>query len=156
MKRRAFLYTCTAFIALAGRAHSASFADLIVEQLTQQGFADIEVETTWLGRVRIVASRTDGLREIILNPRTGEILRDLWTTADGQTALALVEPVGSRASSTQSDQSEDSSGDQSEDDDQPSLSQEDINGADDSNDPTETRSDDASETETEDTSDDDN
>ena len=80
-------------------AQAASFAEDIVAQLTQQGFRDIAQETTWLGRVRIVATRSDGVREIILNPLTGEILRDLWTTPQGNTAYALVDPVGSKAGS---------------------------------------------------------
>ncbi|MEI6799459.1 MAG: hypothetical protein WCO04_09630 [Pseudomonadota bacterium] len=80
---------------IAMPAFSASFADAIVAQLTVQGFTNISVQTTWLGRVQILALRSDGQREIILNPRTGEILRDLWTAAQGQTAYALIDPVGS-------------------------------------------------------------
>ncbi len=112
MKRRIFLSTCTAFLALAGQAQASSYADAIVAQLTQQGFADIALETTWLGRVRIVASRSDGVREIILNPNTGEILRDLWTAAEGQVAYSLVDPVGAKTvPETPSAQSEDNAAD---------------------------------------------
>ena len=96
MYRRTFLSFGLAFVACATQAFSASFADAIVAQLTTQGFTKISVETTWLGRVQILAQRSDGQREIILNPRTGEILRDLWTAAQGQTAYALIDPVGSK------------------------------------------------------------
>jgi hypothetical protein len=102
MNKRTFLSTGLAFSAMGTRAFSASYEEAIVAQLTQQGFAQIVVETTWLGRVRILATRPDGLREIILNPRTGEILRDLWTAAEGQTAYALVDPVGSKGASSAS------------------------------------------------------
>lgn len=96
MYRRTFLSLGLAFVACATQALSASFADAIVAQLTAQGFRNISVQTTWLGRVQILALRTDGQREIILNPRTGEILRDLWTAAQGQTAYALIDPVGAQ------------------------------------------------------------
>lgn len=96
MIRRTFLATGIAALALANPGSAASFADSIVAQLRRQGFVKISSETTWLGRVRIVATRFDGVREIIVNPRTGEILRDLWTTAEGQTAYSLVDPVGSK------------------------------------------------------------
>lgn len=59
-------------------ALAQGFADSVVGQLRAQGFDHVNVERTLLGRVRIRADHTDGTREIILNPRTGEILRDLW------------------------------------------------------------------------------
>ncbi len=96
MYKRTFLSFGLAFVACATQALSASFADAIVAQLTAQGFSNISVQTTWLGRVQILALRSDGQREIILNPRTGEILRDLWTAAQGHTAYALIDPVGSK------------------------------------------------------------
>ena len=59
--------------------------DAITHQLRDQGFSRIEVSRTLLGRTRIVAHSGDGEREIILNPNTGEILRDLWEPKDGGT-----------------------------------------------------------------------
>lgn len=76
--------TIWAQFGLPGPAYAASFADQIVAQLSDQGFADIEVERTWLGRTRILAERGGAQREIILNASTGEILRDLWLTDDGK------------------------------------------------------------------------
>jgi len=96
---------------LATPARAASYADAIVAQLSAQGFADVLVDTTWLGRVRIVATRSDGVREIILNPRTGEILRDLWTTAQGQTAYSLIDPVGSKGAPASGDLGQSTSSD---------------------------------------------
>ena len=84
MKRRIFLNGLGAVAALqlglAAAAFAATAADQIVAQLRDQGFTEIEVEQTWLGRTRIVAERGNASREIILNPSTGEILRDLWLT----------------------------------------------------------------------------
>lgn len=50
----------------------------IVNSLTAQGYVGIRVSETWLGRLRIFASRDGLLREIILHPTSGEVLRD-WT-----------------------------------------------------------------------------
>lgn len=88
MKRRTLLTrlgVVTALqLGLAAAAFAASAADQIVAQLRGQGFAKIEVEQTWLGRTRILAERGNASREIILNPNTGEILRDLWLTKSGK------------------------------------------------------------------------
>lgn len=94
MKRRQFLLGLagtTALAALAGPALAVSYADQVISQLTKLGFSGISVETTWLGRIRIVGTRGDGMREIILNPRTGEILRDVWSpvSSDGVRRLVL-------------------------------------------------------------------
>lgn len=86
MKRRLFLFglaTASVLAVVAGPALAASYAEDVVAQLNQLGFSDITVETTWLGRIKVVASRTDGVREIVLNPRTGEILRDVWMPVSG-------------------------------------------------------------------------
>ena len=65
-------------------ALAQTFVEQIVTQLREQGFESIEVERTLLGRTRIAALRSDGSREIVLNPNTGEILRDLWTSTSGR------------------------------------------------------------------------
>ena len=81
MKRRLFLLgltTAAALLMTGGAALAASFSEDVVAQLVRLGFSDITAETTLLGRVRIVAHRGDGVREIVLNPRTGEVLRDTW------------------------------------------------------------------------------
>ena len=81
MKRRDFLFglaSTATLVATAGSALAATFTEDVVTQLVKLGFSDITASTTLLGRVRILATRADGVREIILNPRTGEILRDTW------------------------------------------------------------------------------
>ena len=84
MQRRKLLFgLISVMVPLATCAFAATFADDVIAQLSQQGFTGISTETTWLGRVRILAERTDGQREIVLNPRTGEILRDIWTGVSG-------------------------------------------------------------------------
>lgn len=78
MKRRMLLAVGLAVVLSGQAALAQSFTDSVVDQLRQQGFDRIEVERTLLGRTQIVAQGKGGRREIIFNPRTGEILRDLW------------------------------------------------------------------------------
>lgn len=75
--------TLAAQTLLALPAFAASYVDQILAQLRAQGFENIEVETTWLGRARIAAVRGGVNREIVVNPTTGEVLRDLWLSASG-------------------------------------------------------------------------
>jgi hypothetical protein len=87
MKRRQILVGgMVAFavqLAASVPAFAATYLEQIVSQLQGQGFTDIEIESTWLGRTRIQAKRGDVGREIVLNPNTGEILRDLWLSDTG-------------------------------------------------------------------------
>lgn len=123
MKRRQFLLSLASCLAAGLPAVAASVSDDIVAQLVKQGFTDIKVETTWLGRIRILAQRNGGIREIVVNPRTGEILRDLWTAADGTSRSAsIVDDVddtrgtGSEGSAPDADSSDNGSGSGSQDD----------------------------------------
>jgi hypothetical protein len=66
-------------------AQTQSLTASIESQLRQQGFSTIVVSTTWLGRTRIDATSPSQKREIVINPRTGEILRDYWHPVSGAT-----------------------------------------------------------------------
>ena len=85
--KRALLTTClAAFAALASPAAAEDAGqrvqDAIVAQLSAQGFTHVRISSTFLGRVRIYATGPGASREIIFNPRTGEILRDYWDDDD--------------------------------------------------------------------------
>lgn len=72
-------------VALACTISPAWGSDLVTSvtrQLLKQGYSDISTSQTWLGRTRIIAIGDDSRREIIVNPRTGEILRDFWQDLD--------------------------------------------------------------------------
>jgi hypothetical protein len=86
MHRRPLILTLAIWSLTATFAQAESSADQITRQLRDQGFSQITVAQTWLGRTRIVGQSKTGQREIILNPRTGEILRDLFTQADGKSS----------------------------------------------------------------------
>ena len=100
------------------------YSERIVQQLEEQGFKGISTERTWLGRTRIVAEGRDGQREIIVNPNTGEILRDLMLTAnaggDGNGNLVNV----SGESDDDDSRDEDDSSDNNDDGDSSDVSSE--------------------------------
>lgn len=68
-------------LALAALAARAETQAEIVAQMQAEGYRSIEVSTTWLRRVRIVAEGGAGLREVVIDPRNGEVLRDFTDRA---------------------------------------------------------------------------
>lgn len=76
---------------LAMPASAAPTIDEIIAQLQAQGYTDVTVSRTWLGRTRIEAESTTHEREIVFNQRTGEILRDFWVELDAEDEHGLSE-----------------------------------------------------------------
>lgn len=83
MNRRYLLtrFGAGAVIALLGATPALARDDTgaVVDQLHRLGYGKVTVSRTILGRVRITAERDSVQREIVLDPRSGEILRDLST-----------------------------------------------------------------------------
>lgn len=130
MRCRPFLLSLCLALSVASAAMAQSYADDLVKQLSGQGYADISVETTFLGRVRIVAQGEGGHREIILNPRTGEILRDLWIAAGGAAPkVTIVDHSSSGSGTGRDDGGDDNSGSGSGDDDDNSGGDDDNSGS---------------------------
>lgn len=71
----------------AGPALADSVSDNIVAQLQTQGFRNVSTERTWLGRTRIIAEGAAGQREIVVNPNSGEILRDMFVESRGGSGM---------------------------------------------------------------------
>ncbi len=67
---------------LTGPAYAEDFVTEIVSELRSQGYTSVVVEHTLLARAQIRASRGGATREVVVNPRTGEILRDLRIHGD--------------------------------------------------------------------------
>jgi len=119
MKRRKFLAGLLCGLIAATPAAAQDYVEDIVSQLREQGFSNILQESTLLGRVRIMASSGDGQREIILNPLTGEILRDLWIPAEGSTLkIAIVEGTGTSSGTGSSGSGVSGGGDDDEEDEE--------------------------------------
>lgn len=116
MKRREFIMLSLSAVVTAGAAMAQSVQELIVEQLIEQGFSEITVGRTLLGRIRIVATSAEFRREIIIHPRTGEILRDYWEALDGSAASARIASPKSSVDGSD-DETEHDAGDAPEEDD---------------------------------------
>lgn len=76
MRRPTFSLLLPALLALVPTAACADRQGEIIAELQSEGYANIEVGRTWLRRVRIVAEGPMGAREIVIDPRNDEILRD--------------------------------------------------------------------------------
>ena len=78
MKRRAFITgLAAAGLVLPLGAVAQDAQTRVIQRLQRDGYRNIRVSRTFLGRIRIVARGVPGEREIILNPSTGAILRDV-------------------------------------------------------------------------------
>ena len=71
-----FLLAMLAMGGLASSALAMSVEQRLVVSLKAQGYVILEDGYTWLGRLRIVAENSQYHREIVVNPETGEVLRD--------------------------------------------------------------------------------
>ncbi|MFV0299943.1 MAG: hypothetical protein ACK5IP_03510 [Paracoccus sp. (in: a-proteobacteria)] len=81
-------------LGLAGGAAQAApddYAAQVVRQLSDQGYRQIEVRRSLLGKLIVTGSRPGLKREIVIDPRNGELLRDLVRRSGG--ALGGVKPV---------------------------------------------------------------
>lgn len=112
----------------------------ITQQLAAQGYDQIKVSKTFLGRVRVEAQRKGLEREIIFNPRTGEILRDYWEVEEDDEGDWLLGGGSSkdREASNGDDPDEEDSDDPEEEDDE----EEDIDAGEDEGDDEDDDSDD--------------
>lgn len=114
---RRWLLACLFSVALSGAATSGPVEDGIVRQLRQQGFGEIQVSRTWLGRSRIVSRRGELFREIIVNPLTGEILRDYWRTRHERGGPSLFNPPSGGGGAGALEDDDDDDGDDRDDGD---------------------------------------
>jgi hypothetical protein len=111
MKRRDFVSGLVAAAILSGPVLAQDYVASVISQLERMGFRIVRQERTLLGRVRIVGTRGDGRREIIINPNSGEILRDFWSPTSGGNSTSTIIDDKSRNSGSGS------GGDDDDDDD---------------------------------------
>lgn len=96
MRRLTLPIVLPALLALWPGAARADRQSEIIAELKSEGYADIEVGRTWLRRVRIVAAGPRGAREIVIDPRNDEILRDYETPAAAPADGGLYRGEGDR------------------------------------------------------------
>lgn len=82
MNRRVFLLSSAGALLLANTAFAAaSHEEGVARALIGQGYRITSRRRTWLGRVRFTAEKGRIEREVVLDPSSGEILRD-YSSAD--------------------------------------------------------------------------
>lgn len=108
----------------AAPAFAQSFQDQYVQQLQEQGFTQISVQRTLLGRVRIVALSDEYRREIVFIPSTGTILRDYWIELEEHDDdehdddYRLFDPSGGSGGEDDDDHDDDDDDDDEDDDEE--------------------------------------
>jgi hypothetical protein len=112
MKRHLSVVSAMLLLAATAPAFAATdYAAQVVAQLKSLGFDEIGVSRTLLGRTRIMAATDRGYREIVLDPRTGEILRDLWQEGRGDHGDRSGAGGGSQGNGGEGDKDHDGGGD---------------------------------------------
>lgn len=80
LKRIVFILVLATAMPVAQPVFANPIADSAVSQLRKQGYSDIQVQRTLLGRIRITATSETYTRELVIHPITGEIMRDRWSS----------------------------------------------------------------------------
>lgn len=121
MNRRLFMTTALGgVLGLAGMAEAQTVVDRVVSSLQRSGYDNISVTRTLLGRTRITGQRGQLTREIVLNARTGEVLRDIIIGTDGGAVSAGLLDDGDRDDDgIPDDEDDDPTGDGDTSDDDP-------------------------------------
>jgi hypothetical protein len=114
------LIICIGLIGLPHFAAAQSVEDQVVAQLQEQGFSGIEVHRTFLGRLRFTAESGHFYRELVINPQTGEVLRDYIRRLednDGDKVPRILIPNRTSSEENDDDDEDDDDGDDDDDDD---------------------------------------
>ncbi len=73
---RGLFLSALLLIGLTLTAGAKTIEDRVLAELRAQGYVILEQGYTFLGRLRIVAENGEIHRELVVNPGTGEVLRD--------------------------------------------------------------------------------
>ena len=82
MLKRLILVFCLIIGADQVAAQGTSLRDRIVSQLREDGYTEIRMSRTLLGRIRFLAIGPPGRREIVVHPATGVVLRDYFKSGN--------------------------------------------------------------------------
>ena len=91
--------------------------DYVVRELREDGFSEIRITRTWLGRLRFVARTANRRREIVVNPVTGVILRDYVRWLRDEDSKPSSAGKGGGGHDEDDDENDDENGNDDEDDD---------------------------------------
>lgn len=106
----------------------------IVAELREEGYAEIRVSRTLLGRMRFIAVTGDRQREIVVNPATGLILRDYIRFDRSRDGGSSRSAAGGSSGNGSGDDDDDDFDDDDNSDDDDSGGDDDDSGDDDSDD----------------------
>ena len=91
INRRHFLQVALPALGLTlvglGPALSETLEAKVVKGLSRQGYRDMKSSFTFLGRLRVTAEKGETRREVILNRKTGEVLRDVIVGRSGSRSI---------------------------------------------------------------------
>ena len=80
MRRNLVILASVLALSIGGPSFAQSQADVVrdrvIAELRDDGYRQIRISRTLLGRMRFVADGPEARREIVVNPATGVILRD--------------------------------------------------------------------------------
>lgn len=82
-----FILVLLAILAAGPLAAQTDVVEDITAELVAEGYVLLDRRNTLLGRTQIVVRLGDEVREIVIDPNTGEILRDLPRPATDVDAL---------------------------------------------------------------------
>ena len=121
-------------LAVASPAFSdaASVRERVIAELREDGYVEVRISRTLLGRLRFVARRSDAVREIVINPNTGVILRDYIRFLSG--AATSTSGSGSFSGGNSQNGSEDGDSDDDDPDDESDDSDDEHDESDDDDD----------------------
>lgn len=80
--RRLLSLALIAAVGLASPGFAQSLEERVIAELQRDGYCRINRTRTLLGRVRIIGLKPFYLREVVINPSTSEILRDIVLKSD--------------------------------------------------------------------------
>ena len=87
------------WVGLIGAVWARTVEEQLLATLRTQGYEILEQGYTFLGRLRVVAQNGQLRREIVINPGTGEILRDYAVMLPGIAGAAHSGQAGATAAS---------------------------------------------------------
>ena len=108
-------------VASPALADADRLRDVVVRELRDDGYTEIRISRTWLGRMRFVANRPGARREIVVNPNTGAILRDyvrFWGDDDDESSIGSGSGSGPGGGQEDDDDDDDDEDDDEDDDDE--------------------------------------
>ena len=117
MLRAFFVFLMLSLPAAPAHADAETVRNAIVRELREDGYTSIRMSRTLLGRLRFVAERPGAEREIVVNPRTGVVLRDyrrIWLN-DGENVPGSGGGSGSSGSGSGGEEDDDDENDDEDD-----------------------------------------